>query len=193
MGFIFLLAYAAYTNISLIKDRVDDTFQGMSDDFIESDNDNYKAVNVSAYILLANYYVTRKSIENHPWTGHGLGTHEMSYDKYLPAEHREYSTLNRKDAGSMAMRLLTETGIIGLLLFCFFTIKYKLRSMKSFSPRENLLWIINSSAFVLIILYLFRNGNYTINGKLLFLLLYYYTFTFVVNERKNRDLRNIHT
>ena len=188
---IFFLAWSAYTTIPLIKVRVDDSVRGFTSNLTE--NDGYKTLNISTYILVANAYITKESVKDNPLTGNGLGTHELTYDKYLASELRQYSNLNRRDAGSMALRLLTETGIIGLFLFVLFTVKYKIRSRSTFNSREKFLWLLNSGVFILITLYLLRNGNYTVNGKILFLFLYYYSSVYFLNEKKYSHISNLNT
>lgn len=179
---IFLFVILAYSFIPLIKERVDDTVMGLRGNFVQ--NGKYREYNLSTYILLSNFHVVKQSLKDRPLTGYGLGTHELTYDHYLPAEMRAYSSLNRNDAGSMAFRLITETGILGLFVFCFFTLRYRIRSRAWFSDEEEILWIINASAFVLIFLYLLRNGNYTFNGKMLFMLLYFYSYKAIVMTKK---------
>lgn len=173
IGFVLMAGIVAYNTVEEIKVRVDDVLTGVNGDFMK--DDRYRRLHLSSYMTVTHMYVTIHSLKDYPLTGHGFGAHEVAYDKYLPNEMLLYSTMGRQDGGSLAFRLLTETGIIGFMVFIFFTLKYKVRSKKSFSDHEQFLWIINASVFVLIVLFLLRNGNYTINGKMLFLLMYYYS------------------
>jgi hypothetical protein len=173
-AFILGIAFISYYRIEDIRVRVDDTVKGFTSDFTA--DKNYEKIHLSSYILLSNLYVTEKSLQERPLTGHGLGTHELTYDRHLPQPLRNYSTLNRNDAGSMAFRLLTETGVVGFFLFCYFVFSHRIKSRRSLDSSQEMLWVVNASIFVLIGLYLLRNGNYTINGKMLFFLLYYYSF-----------------
>lgn len=184
---VVVLAAAAlsYSRIEYIKVRVDDTLFALEKDF--SDPDVYKSVNLSTYAFLSNVYVTRKAAQDNPVTGRGLGTHEVSYDLYLPEEMKEYSQLNRKDANSMALRLLSETGIIGTCIFIIVVIALKVR--RRFSDNGNeLLWLLNTAIFVAIIIILLRHGNYTSGGKMLFLLLYYYSYRFYSSPEVSSSL-----
>ncbi len=171
---VLLLCFIAYRSISFIQIRVDDTVYALSGDFTKGNT--FLEVNVSTYALISNFYVTRKSVEEYPITGNGLGTYELVYDRYIPARMREYFTLNRQDANSMGFRLATETGLVGLFAFCFFTVRFKVRSGGFSSNHEEILWILNSSIFIFILLSLLRGGNYTYHGRILFLLLYYYSY-----------------
>ena len=135
---IAMIGYAAYRFIPFIKIRVDDTIYGISNDFTAGDT--YLRVNISTYALLSNYYVARRSFEENPLTGNGLGTHELVYDRFIPPHMRAYFSLNRQDANSMGLRLVSETGLVGLFAFCFFTIKYKLKSRPYFSDKEEIMF-----------------------------------------------------
>jgi O-antigen ligase len=171
---IFSFGILSYTIIPSIKLRVNETLEGIKDGIVE--NGNYKSVNWTTYAILTNLYVTENSIRDHPLTGTGLGTYELSYDYYLPQELRAYATVNREEANSMALRLLTETGIIGFLVFCFVLFRCKVNVPSDFPEEQGFLWIVNNGILVMFLLFLIRNGNYTMHGRMLFLLLYYYTF-----------------
>lgn len=175
-GGIFLMSYASYVSISAIRERVDDTIYGLSNDI--SKGDTYLRLNLSSYALLSNLYVTRKNLETNILTGSGLGTHQMAYDMYMPVHIRSYRFygLNKEDANSMFLRLLSEIGVVGLIFFCLFVANYKLKYHNSFTPQQEILWVVNAGIFVLIALALLRNGNYTSSGKFLFLMLYYYSY-----------------
>jgi hypothetical protein len=182
LGAIFLFGYTAYHLVPIIKLRVDDTAYGLTGNF---DNPEvYRSVNLSTYALLSNWYVTKKGLSEFPLTGRGLGTHETTYDQHLPQKMKDYVVLNNKDANSMAMRLLTETGIIGFLLFLSFAVKYRIHARSYFTESQDFAWIINTGILVVIIISLLRNGNYTSNGKLLFFILYYYSNRFVYNQKR---------
>jgi O-antigen ligase len=146
---------------------------GITGDFVK--DNRYRQLHMSSYMMITNMYVALNSFKEHPITGYGFGSHEKAYDKFLPDVMLRYSTLGRGDAGSLAFRLITEMGLIGLIVFLYFTAKYRIKSRSSFDDHQQVLWLINASVFVLIVLYLARNGNYTINGKMFFLLMYYYT------------------
>ncbi|HYF69909.1 MAG TPA: O-antigen ligase family protein, partial [Ohtaekwangia sp.] len=182
---IFLFVLISYERIDLIKVRVDDTLYGLTHDF--DDPRVYQSVNLSTYALLSNWYVTKKGFTDFPLTGRGLGTHATTYYTHLPDAMKEYVILNDKDANSMALRLLSETGLVGLLLFTLFLIRYKIKFNLVDTCQEEFLWVINSAIFVVIIIVLLRNGNYTSSGKLLFILLYYFSWLYVKKSRRSFD------
>ena len=184
---VVLIAYFLYSTIHPVRVRVDDTLYAISEDITQKNV--YLNVNLSTYALLSNFYVTRKSLEENPWTGTGLGTHELAYDKHLPAEMHNYMILNREDANSMALRMLTEVGVIGFVLFCIYIAAFKIRSRAFFITHEELLWLINSGIFIVIFLSLLRNGNYTLHGKILFFIMYYYSYKQVKESARSAENR----
>lgn len=179
---IFGFGWLAYNRISYIRQRVDDTWYGFTSDF--TSEETYQSVNLSTYAFLSNFYVVRQGLKSDAWVGNGLGTHERVYDRVLPEAMQSYSTLNRLDANSLALRIVSETGLVGLLSFCFFIFHYRIPSAKVFTGEADLLWILNTAVLVVIVIALLRNGNYTFHGKMLFLLMYYYSFRFFHRQSK---------
>jgi hypothetical protein len=175
------LGVVAYRTVPDVKLRVDDTVTGLSGNFF--DGDTFLQVNPSTYAILSNYYVTLKSFADYPIIGSGLGTYTFMYDRHIPDKaivvKRAYMLLNRQDGASMAFRILVELGIVGIVAFLVFVWRYRLKSRSLFSFSEQMLWAINAGIFVLILLALLRNGNYTVHGKMLFLILYYYSYKIV--------------
>jgi O-antigen ligase len=135
--------------------------------------------------------VTRKAFEENPVTGTGLGTYELSYERFFPEELKYNTLLNNKDAGSLGFRLVAETGLVGFALFCFFLVRCKLRSSRAGNPYYELCWIINSGIFVMIVLEVIRDGNYTNHGKFFFMLLYYYTYVLAKERIKSSEHESI--
>ncbi len=68
----------------------------------------------------------------------------------------------------MTLRLLTETGFLGFMVFVFFVLKYKIRSKAFFYAGRGSALIINAGIFVMIVLILIRSGHYTVHGRVLF-------------------------
>ena len=182
---LLIISVTSYVVVPEIKLRVDDTLYGLSHPITE--DENYRIINLSSYALLSNTYVTMQSLNDQLWTGNGLGTHQLTYDKYLPKRMKAYSSLNREDANSLALRLLTETGLIGLLVFSFFLFRYKTKMKFALDEHEKILWILNIGIFVMMVMVLIRNGDYTAHGRILFLLLYYYSYTFYKNATFHRS------
>lgn len=180
LAFLYLFAYFSYKKIELIKIRVDETLSALKDGIIE--DENYKKVNFSSYAILTNWHVTQESINDHPLTGNGLGSYELLYDKHLPDELKEYATINREDANSMAFRMLAEIGFIGFGAFFIFLLRFRIGYSINYSVDERFLWVFNNGILIMVLLFLMRNGNYTMHGRLFFILLLYYTYQAVKKQ-----------
>lgn len=171
---IGVFGVVSYKNISLLRIRVDDTVSAFTHDITHPDV--YTEVNLSTYALLSNLHVTYSSLKDHPIVGTGLGTYSIAYDNYLPEAMKSYSSINKQDGSSMAFRLLTETGVIGFMVFLFFLFRFKTRSFTNLPEQLDLLWIMNSGILIMAILLLIRHGHYTTQGRIFFFLFYYFAF-----------------
>ena len=74
---------------------------------------------LSALSLAANLFVLLKNLGNHLLLGVGPGGHPHSYDAQAPDWIRSQSFygLQKMDGGSLLIRLLSETGLVGTILF----------------------------------------------------------------------------
>ncbi|MDH7446367.1 O-antigen ligase family protein [Aquimarina sp. 2201CG14-23] len=182
-----LLGFSIY-QIPDVKLRVDDTYDLFSDDNVSKQD--ISKTNLSTYALYSNYRVTKKTFFNNVFLGTGIGTYESNYNKYIneliPATAlRDRYQLNKKDANSLFMRLLAETGLAGIFLFFFFIQRNKIK-FSSINLDKRFLWAFNNGIFVLIMLRLLRQGHYTSLGFIMFLLLFYFfKKEIVINERNN--------
>lgn len=76
----------------------------------------------SALVLALNLSVMERNVARNPVFGAGLGAHPVSYEELEPGVGRVprwmlIQPLNTEDAGSLLMRLLSETGLLGTLLY----------------------------------------------------------------------------
>ena len=170
-----IIALVSY-QVPEVKKRINDSVElFFNDNPTKSDIDN---TNLSTYALYSNYRVTKETFVHNTIFGTGLGTYEEDYDKYIndvipESEIRERYALNKKDANSLLLRLLAETGFVGLFFFGLYL--YNKRIEYSTIVVENgFLWAFNNGILVLIILRLLRQGHYTSLGFILFLMLYYF-------------------
>ncbi len=176
-----ILLYVTYFHVPDIRMRVNDSVSA-----IISPSETSK-IHLSTYALLTNAYVAYKSFLDSPLFGRGLGSHPVSYDKFIHPGvsgviwYKDYPEANKMDAGSLLLRLLSETGLLGILGMLFFLLKCRVTS----NDCENLKIICNS-ALILFLLYLMRQGHYFFNGLLFFVWLYYFTY-------KNQSKPVIHT
>ena len=142
-------------------------------------NENYDDANISTMTLYSNLQVAINSFKENPLMGSGLGTHNDNYMKYInkiASEVQLEMQLNTYDASSLLLRLITETGFLGLILFYGFIIKFSLFRKKPLNNDQFILKAANLGILAMVIMKSARSGNYIINGFPFFLLLYYYTY-----------------
>lgn len=74
--------------------------------------------NGSAYAMKSNLYIGIEKLKDKYVLGTGMFTHIVYYDKYMERIYPEgYVRINYTDACSMFLRIFSEFGIIGLLIF----------------------------------------------------------------------------
>ncbi len=81
-----------------------------------------RAEDLSAIALAVNLAVMRVNLSRAPMLGAGLGAHPVTYDRENPGLGRLPADivtvgLNKEDAASLLIRLLSETGILGTIVF----------------------------------------------------------------------------
>ena len=127
----------------------------------------------SSFILYNNYKVAMQNIKQNFLFGSGIGSHPLAFQKFsLASNFKVYGfNLNSADANSMLLRLISETGIFGVGIFVFVIIK---GYVKRDSQHDTYHWLVSNSILVMILLNLFRQGHYFINGFPFFMVLYYF-------------------
>lgn len=165
-------------NVGLINARFTDT----SALFFSSNvsTSDIHGTNSSTFALYSNFIISRDAFTANPLLGSGLGSHPLIFEKtfleYFPPSYLEnYGNQNQQDANSKFFRLMSETGLVGLILFLWATFGFLARKKKMITSQLKELGSINFSIFIYIILGLIRNGNYINIGFFLFFFLYYYT------------------
>jgi len=164
-------AFGAYNSIDEVKSRTDAAINlWVHQDF------SIENVNTSSFVQYNNAYVAFENLKEHPLFGSGLGSHPVAYEKYTLTKTDRVSLKifnnNTADANSIFLRLMSETGLIGILFML--AIVFKCFVGSSGVAGTNL-WIISGALLTLIFLYLLRQGNYFYNGFPFFVWLYYYT------------------
>ena len=169
-----VIAYSLYRYLPEIHERTNHTI-----DIITGAKPISKA-HLSVYALVSNGYVAYKSFADNPLIGHGLGSHPLSYDKIIQpgssgtiwySDYPKYPPVNREDAGSLFLRLASETGLLGLFVVFYFLFKFRIRNTENIN-----LHIISKAIFVLFLLQLFRQGHYFYNGLFFFVWIYYFAY-----------------
>jgi len=166
---ICLLFYMVYNNVYEVRVRIDD-----SADVLRGRTTLANA-NPSTNSLFANALVAYNSFKANPAFGSGLGSHKVSYEKYIGdirGDDSEYvDMINREDAASLFLRLVSETGLLGVLLFFIFIFKFYISRKRD---PTGYLWIISNAALVMFLLKLLRMGHYFVDGLFFFLWIYYF-------------------
>lgn len=141
--------------------------------------------NSSSFVLYNNANVTMEALAESPFLGTGLGSYEVAFEKYtLTKKVLNYEfEFNTADGNSLLFRLLVETGIVGAIAVIFILIKGFVR--KKDEVIELLPYrLISQGIFVMIALYLMRQGNYFLNGFFMFFLIYMYNWKQYQAKRK---------
>jgi hypothetical protein len=163
----------AYDNNQEFRDRVDSTFEIYNTGNIYSYD-----IHGSSFVLYNHTHIATENFAENPFFGTGLGSHETAFDRFSLTNMSGVVDIefNKADANSMALRLMSETGLAGLIFFAYFLFSNWV--LKSWALRDEV-WIISNACFLIITLQLLRQGNYFYCGFPFFLWLYYYT------KRKN--------
>jgi hypothetical protein len=138
----------------------------------------------SSFILYNNYHVARENFKTNFVFGTGVGSHPLAFDKYSLGKGIKQVGLNQNaaDANSMFIRLLSETGLFGVGLFMILIVRCYVRRNEHDDTYH---WLISNAILVMILLNLFRQGHYFLNGFPFFVLLYYYTYESYQQHRQD--------
>lgn len=166
---IFLFVYKEYP---FFKMRVDDTYNSLN--VINSGKFDEKT-NLSSYVMIANIYIAKQNITEHP-LGSGIGSHHymhtqhylkrMRPPEYLKIQGRD--TDNSFDANSLFTRIVSEFGLLGFV----FIVSTLVIAAKCFSSRD---FYLAQGIFIYFLLKLFRDGHYFPPELFFFIWLFYFS------------------
>jgi len=169
---LFILLFFAVINIPDLRMRLSDTFLTF---FTGSDLED---INVSTLTLFINFKIALEIFKENYIIGTGIGTYGINYNIYFSKlfdiDSSSILQFNKEDANSLFLRLLAETGIVGMFSFFYFIFNFKTRY--SLNDRYGLYEALNRGVFILIILRLLRFGNYFALGFPFFILIYVFTY-----------------
>jgi hypothetical protein len=177
--FCFLLLY---NNVPKFRLRTDDSLAI----FVKGTVSNEQQLKSGSTMILYNHFIiASQNFRHHPLTGTGLGSHPFAFSKYSQFTEDEiwWAEMNKEDACSLFLRLLSETGVLGLILLTFYLFKFGVNRKNS---ADNINWIISKALLVYFLCALLRQGNYLHSGLPLYILLYYYVY--FVNKRNSDRL-----
>lgn len=160
-----------YNNVSEFRERYDSTV-GL---FTGKEQFTLGKTHGSSFILYNNYRVALKNFSSNFLFGTGIGSHPVAFEKYSLARGFKVRGFNSNsaDANSMLLRLISETGLFGVCIFLFIIIKCYVSRQEGAEGHE---WLISNAILVMILLNLFRQGHYFLNGFPFFVLLYIYNY-----------------
>lgn len=166
LSVLLALAIFSYEYVSEIRIRVDDTYAVITGNAVLIES------NLSTFAFLSNAAVAVRSFKNNPLFGSGIGSHPVSYDRYIYEvidSEQDPMILNKEDAGSLFFRLMSETGLLGILGFFYFIGRFYVSR-----KRDHRLWIISNSIVCLFVINLIRLGNFFYCGFIFFVWTYYF-------------------
>jgi hypothetical protein len=173
-------AYGLYNTVDEFKSRIDAAL-GL---WVDHDFD-IKNVNTSSFVQYNNAHIAYNNFKEHPLFGTGIGSHPVAFEKYSYTRSivkiKGFDN-NKADANSLFLRLMSETGLMGMI----FIIMIVLKCFVGNDGIDNKYWIISGSILIIILLYLLRQGNYFLNGFPFFVWLYYYNKKAYLEEKENR-------
>lgn len=169
---VVLLVFSLYSYSEDFKYRIDSSRALWIDQDYSIEN-----TNSSSFVLYNNYHVTSSALAESPFFGTGLGSYSEAFENYtITKTVLNYDfEFNTADGNSLLFRMLVETGLIGAGFFIFLVIRgfVPKRQSESFMIHHRL---IGQAIFIMIMLYLLRQGNYFLNAFPFFVLMYYYNW-----------------
>ncbi|MCX5694876.1 MAG: hypothetical protein NT014_07170 [Candidatus Omnitrophica bacterium] len=180
---LFILMFTAYRCLPNIQLRVSQTVAVINGKI------PLESANLSTFAFCSNGLVALKSFMSNPLFGAGLGSHPFSYDKYIsqivnPDLNKVH--INREDASSMFLRIISETGLLGIFLFTFFIFRFYVSKKK-----DGYYWVISNAIFCLFVLNLLRQGNYFYNGFIFFMWAYYFLNKNIIESNATKLMHKV--
>jgi hypothetical protein len=157
-----------YTNVRDFRERFDGTI-----DMFTTGKFELGKTHGSSFILYNNYIVALQNFKTNFMFGTGVGSHPVAFEKYsLAKDFKVFGfNLNSADANSMLLRLISETGLFGVSIFIIIMIKCYVKRDKN---NVTFHWLVSNAILIMILLNLFRQGHYFLNGFPFFVILYYF-------------------
>lgn len=141
----------------------------------------------SSFILYNNAHVAWENFQSNFIFGSGIGSHTVAFEKFSLAKNFvTYGfNLNSADANSMFLRLVSETGLFGVSIFLYIIFKFY---VKRDEKHDTFHWIVSNGILIMILLNLFRQGHYFLNGFPFFVMLYIYNSISYTNYLEKNEM-----
>lgn len=179
---VITLGILTYSYFTPFRIRLDDTIASVSDG-------DLSRANLSTYALISNLYVSLESFKASPIFGNGIGSHLTSRSMYLTKvegieefEKMGMDHLNAKDAASLFLRLVSETGVIGLFAVMYFIYRNLIRNTDLNNDYGK---IVCKAILIYFFCKLLREGHYFSPE------MYFFVFLFVYNRKASLGANNL--
>lgn len=156
---------AVYDKVTFIHQRLDDTVK------LVRGKESLSAVNLSTQALIVSKNIAVDSFKATHGLGGGIGSHSLSYDKFVGRYGPNIMPQNIYDANSLMLRIISELGIVGIVLLVVLLYQYRFR--KNSDPGTGMYKIISRMCLCYIFMRLFRFGHYFDCGLYMFIAMYY--------------------
>ena len=134
--------------------------------------------NLTTYAITSNFNIALQKYREGKLLGTGLFTHNLTYDYYMEKIfQKKYRVINSTDAASIFIRIFSELGIIGLVVFVCFIVKKIYIGFK----KKNIIILF---MVLLLIEQGARLGNYTFP---LFVISLVFLITYRIGGEKNEE------
>ena len=178
--FFFVILAAIGLMYSFIPDfklRVNDSIR------IMFSSDSSGSVNLSNQTLKINEEIAFRSFKNTYGLGGGIGSHQVSYNKLIGLYKIRgiQMYLNKEDANSQFLRLISELGVLGILIVLYFYKKYR-----KYINEDELMYLLHKMCIIYFILRLIRYGHYFNDGMFAFVVLYMLTSINYYTKKKEK-------
>lgn len=157
-----------YDNVPEFRQRYDSIIS-----LVEGDKFILGKTHGSSFILYNNYVVATENFKTNFLFGTGIGSHAFAFKIHSLSRDIKQKGFdsNSADANSMFLRLMSETGLFGLIIISYIIITgYVKRDPKRLTYH----WLICNAILLMILLNLFRQGHYFLYGFPFFIFLYYF-------------------
>jgi hypothetical protein len=169
---IILIAFNfIYDNVPEFRQRYDSAIE-----LVQGEKFILGKTHGSSFILYNNYVVATENFKTNFLFGTGIGSHAFAFKIHSLSKDIKQKGFdsNSADANSMFLRLLSETGLFGIIIFIYIIITgYVKRDPKRLTYH----WLISNAILLMILLNLFRQGHYFLYGFPFFMFLYYFNGT----------------
>lgn len=166
LGLAVCLLGVIYNHNEFINQRINDTIA------VLNGAETMDQVNLSTQTLILNKDVAFSSFRDTHGLGGGLGSHPISYSKYINNFNAvNIVQLNQDDANSMFLRITSELGVLGISIYLIFLYFWRAKVKKL--KLDKIYRILSLMCLSYILMRFNRFGHYFDCGYFMFITIYY--------------------